>query len=151
MDKLLFLQIKQIADSSLSIDIAGEMDKPPHLVHCPASNETLSLVIFVPFGTLIGHAGVNHTTTTTTSSDNHGQLTAGNHLGRPAKMFVGKPDFLLDAVQTAPRRRVLRLQDLGATASIRLAACHRAILKERLATWLDWTVSVAAEKIIGLG
>lgn len=28
------------------------------------------------------------------------------------------------------------------------AACHRAILRERLATWHDWTASVAADRVI---
>jgi putative transposase len=28
------------------------------------------------------------------------------------------------------------------------AACHRALLKERFATWHDWTVSAAVEKVI---
>jgi putative transposase len=28
------------------------------------------------------------------------------------------------------------------------AACHRAVLKERLATWHDWTVTGAVEKVI---
>ena len=28
------------------------------------------------------------------------------------------------------------------------AACHRAILKERFATWHDWTVTAAAQKVI---
>ncbi len=28
------------------------------------------------------------------------------------------------------------------------AACHRAILKERLATWQEWTVSTAANRVI---
>ena len=28
------------------------------------------------------------------------------------------------------------------------AACHRATLKERLATWQEWTVSIAADQVI---
>jgi putative transposase len=28
------------------------------------------------------------------------------------------------------------------------AACHHAVLKERLATWHDWTVTGAVEKVI---
>jgi hypothetical protein len=33
----------------------------------------------------------------------HDQLTRGNYLGRPAKMIVGKPDILLDAIQRKGR------------------------------------------------
>ncbi|MDP9651958.1 hypothetical protein J2793_007433, partial [Paraburkholderia caledonica] len=34
-------------------------------------------------------------------SDNHDRITTDNHPGRPAKMIVGKPAVLLDAIHNS--------------------------------------------------